>query len=139
MKIFELSECKLNLNLSDCRASKIIWNDTKVDPISWEPSEENPLKFCVGISVGGHPHEIRKDFDISRIRMIYWISSKFSKPKKSLTENLSFWGSSRILIVLLKKWCMKNDSAWRNPIRLRLTVVNRFIRTGNKRVHQTFA
>ena len=55
-RIFELSEWKLNLNSSDFRASKIIRNDTKVEPIFWEPKRENPLnEFCVGVRVGGHP------------------------------------------------------------------------------------
>ena len=46
----------MNLNSSDCRASKIIQNDTKLDPISWEPNIENEIFiFCVGVWVGGHP------------------------------------------------------------------------------------
>ena len=45
------------LNSSDCRASKIIWNDTKVEPISWEPKRENLISnFCVGVWVGCGPY-----------------------------------------------------------------------------------
>ena len=48
--IFEPSEWILNLNSSDCRASKIISNDTKLEPISWEFDIENPFfDFCVGL------------------------------------------------------------------------------------------
>ena len=53
--IFERSERNLNLNASDCRASKIIPNDTKLEPISWELTIKNPiLNFCVGIRVSEH-------------------------------------------------------------------------------------
>ena len=37
LRTFELSELKCNLNSSACRPSKIIWNDTKIEPISLEP------------------------------------------------------------------------------------------------------
>ena len=48
-----LSE-KFNLNISDFRASKIIWIDTKPELISLESSMENPLfRVCVGVWVGG--------------------------------------------------------------------------------------
>ena len=48
--IFKLSACNLNLNSSDCGASKIIYNDTKLEPIPWEQTRENSLlNFCVGI------------------------------------------------------------------------------------------
>ena len=53
--IFKLSAFKLNLKSSDCRASKIIQNDTKLEPIPWELNMENQLfGFCVGVWVGGH-------------------------------------------------------------------------------------
>ena len=39
-RIFELSVWNLNLNSSDFRAYKIIWNDIKVDPFSWKPKRE---------------------------------------------------------------------------------------------------
>ena len=40
---------------SDCRASKIIWHDTKLEPISWVLNIENRLfSICVGVWVGGH-------------------------------------------------------------------------------------
>ena len=49
-------ECNLNLNSSDCRALKIIFNDTKLESISWELNIINRLlDFCVGVLVGGHP------------------------------------------------------------------------------------
>ena len=55
-RIFEFSEWSLKLNSSDCRASKIIGNDTKVELISWEPNKENLfLNFCVGVCIGEHP------------------------------------------------------------------------------------
>ena len=55
-RIFEPCEWNLNLNSSDCRASKIIYNDIKLEPISWELNLKNPvLNTCVGVSVGGHP------------------------------------------------------------------------------------
>ena len=54
-RIFDPREWNLNLNSSDCRASKIIWNDTKLGPISWELNIEYPtFNFCVGVWVGGH-------------------------------------------------------------------------------------
>ena len=54
--IFEFSESKLNVNSSDYRASKIISNDTELEPIPWEPNMKNPIfHFCVGVCVGGHP------------------------------------------------------------------------------------
>ena len=53
--IFELSKSNLNLKCSDCKASKIIWNDIKVEPIPWELNIENKLfSICVGVWVGGH-------------------------------------------------------------------------------------
>ena len=53
-RIFELSEWNINLNSSKCRALKIISNDTKLEPISWELNYENPLfNFCVGVWVRG--------------------------------------------------------------------------------------
>ena len=55
-RIFELSVRNLNLKSLDCRASKIISNDTKLEEIPWELDVENPLfNFCVGVWVGGHP------------------------------------------------------------------------------------
>ena len=53
-RIFELSEGNLYLNNSNCKASKIIEIDTKLEQISWEVNVKNPLfNFCVGIWVGG--------------------------------------------------------------------------------------
>ena len=53
--IFDPREWNLNLNSSDSRASKIIWNDTKPEPMSRELNIENQiLNFCVGVWVGGH-------------------------------------------------------------------------------------
>ena len=44
------------MNSSNWRASKIIWNDTKIEQISWELTVENRLfDFCVGVWVGRHP------------------------------------------------------------------------------------
>ena len=55
LRIFELGEWNLNLNSSDCRASKIIYNDIKLEPISWELNLKNRLfNFCAGVCVGGH-------------------------------------------------------------------------------------
>ena len=55
LMIFEPIERNLNLNASDCRASKIIPNDTKLEPISWELNLKNPLfNFCLGVWVRGH-------------------------------------------------------------------------------------
>ena len=46
----------MNLNSSDCRASKTFSNDTKLETIPWELDIENPLfNLCVGVWVGGHP------------------------------------------------------------------------------------
>ena len=48
-------EWNLNMKYSDCRASKIIWNDTKLGPVFLELNIENTLlSICVGVSVGGH-------------------------------------------------------------------------------------
>ena len=55
-RIFELSLGNSNLNSSHCGASKIIWNETKLEAIPWELDVENPLfNFCVGVWIGGHP------------------------------------------------------------------------------------
>ena len=54
-KIFELMEWILNLNSSDCGASKIICNDTNLEPFYWVLNIENSLfSICVGVWVGGH-------------------------------------------------------------------------------------
>ena len=54
-RIFELSTWNLNPNSSDWRAYKIIYNYTKLGPISWELNLKNQiLNFCVGVWVGGH-------------------------------------------------------------------------------------
>ena len=54
-RIFEPSEWNLNLNIPDCRDSKIISNNTKLESISWEHNIENKLfNFCVGGWVGEH-------------------------------------------------------------------------------------
>ena len=53
-RILELSELNLNLNSLDCKASKIISNDTPLEPISWELNVGNQcFNFCVGVGVGG--------------------------------------------------------------------------------------
>ena len=50
LMIFEPSERNLNLNASDCRASKILPNETKLEAISWELVFGNPIfNFCVGV------------------------------------------------------------------------------------------
>ena len=55
-RIFEPIRWNLNLNNSDCRAWKIIQNDTKAESIPWEMNIENPkFYFCVGVWLGGHP------------------------------------------------------------------------------------
>ena len=49
-RIFRLGAWNLNLNSSDCRASKIISNNTKLEAIPRELDVENPLfSFCVGV------------------------------------------------------------------------------------------
>ena len=46
---FGPSEWILNMKSSDCKASKIIFNDTKVEAIFWELNIVNVLfNFCVG-------------------------------------------------------------------------------------------
>ena len=53
-RIFKVSVQNLNLNSSDCRALKIITNDTKLEPISWELNLKNSCFFiCVGVWVRG--------------------------------------------------------------------------------------
>ena len=62
------------LNSSDCRAWKLISNDFKLEPISWELNLKNQLfNFCVGFWVGGH---LRANF--SCIRFSYIILSIWS-------------------------------------------------------------
>ena len=48
--IFEPWKRNLNLNAWDCRASKIIRNDSKLEPISWERRKSNfqVLRGCLG-------------------------------------------------------------------------------------------
>ena len=42
------------MNSSDCRAWKILWNDTKLELFYSELNVENLLfNFCVGVWVGG--------------------------------------------------------------------------------------
>ena len=56
LRIFELSEFHIKLNDSDCRAWKIISNDTLIEPISWELLVENQnFNLRVGVWVGGQP------------------------------------------------------------------------------------
>ena len=39
-----------NINISHGRASKIIWNDTNLEPFSWDRIIKNSLwNFCVGV------------------------------------------------------------------------------------------
>jgi len=33
----------------------MIWNDSKVEPISWEIGKKLRFNFCVGVWVGEHP------------------------------------------------------------------------------------
>ena len=52
-RIYEPSEWILNLNSSNCRALKIIFNDTELEPVSWELKFKNTLfNFCAGVGVG---------------------------------------------------------------------------------------
>ena len=56
------------MNSSDCRASKIITNDTEAEAISWVPNTENSLfNFCVGVWVGGPPRQ--------NILCLYWATN----------------------------------------------------------------
>ena len=56
-----MSEWQANLNISDYRASKIIWNDTKPEPISWDMNIDNLIfNVCVGVWVGGFCVEVVK-------------------------------------------------------------------------------
>ena len=53
----------MNLNSSDCRALKIIQNDTKLESISWELKiEKRFLNFCVGKTVRGKSPEVLRVF-----------------------------------------------------------------------------
>ena len=57
--IFEPSEWNLNLNIREYRAWKIISNNSKLEPISWELKIENTLfNICVGVWV----YKIRQPF-----------------------------------------------------------------------------
>ena len=50
---------KLESDSPDSRAAKIISNETKLEPISWERNIGNPLfNFCVGVWVGGRRKKI---------------------------------------------------------------------------------
>ena len=52
-RIFELSVGNLNLNSFECRALKIMSNDTELESVSWDLNIENTLfKSCVGVWVG---------------------------------------------------------------------------------------
>ena len=56
LRIFKLREWNLNLNSSDCRASKIICNDSNLDAIPWKLNIENPrFSICVSVWVGRNP------------------------------------------------------------------------------------
>ena len=69
----------------------MIYNDTKLEPISWELNLENPLfNFCVGVWVGGHPranlwpeskdaHKTSKSDD----RGAQWVKLTNEKPAKN--------------------------------------------------------
>ena len=72
--IFDFSKWRSNLTSSNCRALKIILNDTKPEPISWELFIENPiLNFCVGVWVGGY-HRANFSYRYRRMRTfhIFW-------------------------------------------------------------------
>ena len=98
-RIFDPRKLSLNLNSSDFRVSKMIWNDTKLTPIFWELNIENTLlSICVGVWVGGPPRqtfqtefqnrilrELDQKFYISRIGMIHWISFSFWNKLSILT------------------------------------------------------
>ena len=78
--IFELSLRNLNLNSSDCRASKIISNDTKLEEIPWELNVENPLfNFCVGVWDGGNPGANFSDISKIPHLLIYMKNSRLPK------------------------------------------------------------
>ena len=94
-RIFDPREWNLNLKSSDCRASKIVSNDTKLQPISWYLKIENRLfNFCVG--VGGFEQkfqkwilrELDKNFDILRISKIPGSSSNFFNSKNKSEKKL---------------------------------------------------
>ena len=49
-RVFELSEGNLYLNSSNCKASKIMEIESKLEQISWELNVENSfINFCVGV------------------------------------------------------------------------------------------
>ena len=91
-KIFETSEWILNLNSSNCRAPKIIFNDTEFEPVSWELRIENSLfNFRVGVGVGGHH------------------ATNFSHISKDVQENNISFDTNAITGGYREKWSyMKN-------------------------------
>ena len=84
---------------SDCRASKIIWNDTKLEPVSWVLNIENHLfSIYVGVWVRGR---MRQTFDIyKKIRKkilhllismsSWWVTMQMLN--QELTKNWKLWG-----------------------------------------------
>ena len=93
---FDLIKLKSNMTSSDCRASKIIWNDTKLEPISWEQNAGNPLFIvCVGVWVGGHPltnfsHRPKEWFSERKKAHAYGFHSRNFKKKRSQFQNRIF-------------------------------------------------
>ena len=107
-RIFEPSERILNLNSSNCRAPKIIFNDAELEPVSWELRIENTrFNFCVGVEVGGH--------DVTN----------FSYISKGAQENFTSFDTTVTTRGCRGKWfCMKNrpkieitgvEIAWAKP------------------------
>ena len=106
--IFELeflnwSDWNLNLNSSDCKASKIIWNDTKVEQISGEPKgtiflgtkRDNPLFNFIGVYWYWNSVWFNFNYDIvtsfvlqrSYFEDTLWIKLRISEFKMTLQQD----------------------------------------------------
>ena len=94
-RIFHLSELNLNLHSSDCRASTIIPNDNKVEPISWEQKIVNLLfSICVGAWVGGHYMRLENGSQIIRVSHTHQVTRFYYKSTKSAIKNFPTLGKN---------------------------------------------
>ena len=59
LRIFEFNVWNINLNSSNCRAQKISWNDTKLEPISWELKIENKRLAFAWVDIPGQTFDKR--------------------------------------------------------------------------------
>ena len=98
---FDPRKWNFNPNSSNCRALKIILNDTKVESIPWELNNENSLlNSCVGVWVGGH-HRANFSYRVKMMVSIIYLGRIYPKKdffitlgclsRKSISHQPNHW------------------------------------------------